>query len=229
MRPDIVSEEIEGFESVRGRLDLQGWMRVGNAYVYMEDESEADTTLKTHGRWVGADPEIWTPPTSPASPIVTPTDAAWGWWDRPEAGPYLEPYALGTGSYADIHPERYDDVWLPEIEEVARYIVDTYGLWVNTYYGHPPPEMVGGIWYDAVSLDIWGPNYRGDPSHSELVTTAFYDIFNNGKRPWIRWCIRNGWIWDAYNGWREYWDFDPWSDGPHVNHGHITFFSLAEA
>ncbi len=85
-------------------------------------------------------------------------------------------------------------------------------------------STVDGVYYDTVSFDIWGPNGRGDSSHPERVNEAFWWFFNNKEAPWIRWCIRNGEWWRDGIGWASYWDTDPWSDGAHVNHGHVTVY-----
>lgn len=167
------------------------------------------------GKTIQADDEGWLY-TATSEPVEEAAEV-WAW---PEA---WEPVGyIGDGSYIDLHPTRYN--WRADVEEVARYLVDTYGIWANTYVGHPPPELVGGVYYDTVSLDGWDYSGRGNPISYELGNTAFYDIFNNGEPPWIRWCIWQGWIWDDWSGWQKYWDYDFWSDGQHVNHFHITFW-----
>ena len=135
----------------------------------------------------------------------------WGWPVANEPVGYI-----GDGSYLDLHPTRFS--WTTQVEAVARYLVDNYDCSVNTYVDHPP-----GWGLDSVSLDIWGPGGRGDQVN-DSGDAGFWDIFNNGEPPWIRWCIRDGYIWDDYYGWRVYWDNDPWSDAGHWQHRHITFY-----
>lgn len=183
-------------------FDKEGWAYDPDSKLYVRSKR---ALLLNQNLWVWAEPE-------PPPPEPPPTEA-FSWPTERYA-----PYQFGTGSYIDAHPTRYDDVWREDVEQVARYLVTTYHCWVNTYVDHPP-----GWGLDAVSLDIWGPAYRGDPI-TESGHEGFWDIFNNGKPPWIRWCIRNGHIWDDYNGWRTYWDWDPWSDGGHWKHTHITFW-----
>lgn len=185
--------------------DASGWALVGDMWLRSEPDLELATNrdgwlyLKNAHQVVEVKPQ------------VKPKPEKWEW---PEAN---DPVGyVGDGSYIDYHPTRY--TWIPEVDEVARYLVDNYDCWVNTYVDHPP-----GWGLDITSLDIWGPGGRGDQVN-DSGDTGFWDVFNNGKPPWIRWCIRDGWIWDDYYGWRVYWDTDAWSDAGHYAHRHITFY-----
>lgn len=110
-----------------------------------------------------------------SEPVATAT--TWSWPEAWEAPGYI-----GDWSYIDIHPTRYN--WRSDVEEVARYLVDTYGVWCNTYVDHPP-----GWGLDIVSMDVWDPAGRGYNIDSAVGQAVFDDIFNNGKQPWINWVI----------------------------------------
>lgn len=210
---------VDGYEVREIKVDpVKGWATDKKTDLYLAApgyDTEKFETVGSFLRYSGTltpEPEV---EPEPEPEIIIPSK--WRW---PRAT--AQPGDLGDGSYLDLHPTRYETVWREDIEELARWVWDEYGLWCNTYIDHPPG--FGGI-YDSVSMDIWGPAGRGDGSQADWVNSAFYHIFNNGLPPWIRWCIRDGWIWidDGY-GWREYWDTNPWSDGVHRQHGHITFY-----
>ena len=63
------------------------------------------------------------------------TVSTWTWPQESNA-----PGWIGDGSYIDLHPTRYN--WRSDVEQVARYLVDTYGVWCNTYVDHP----LDGAW-----------------------------------------------------------------------------------
>jgi hypothetical protein len=122
----------------------------------------------------------------------------------------------GDGSYQDLYPTRYN--WRSDVEEVARYLVDNYDVSCNTYLNHPP-----GYWRDSDSLDVWGPEGRGDPLDPDLHDEVFNLIFNNGLPPWIEWTITKGWIWQSSSGW-SWWSGDTSeADEGHFRHMHFTF------
>lgn len=191
---------VEDPSTLNLKFDQSGW-----AYTPSADGSKiwvaSDRDLKRSGLWVWGEEEVVEPPSSEFSWPVADTPP--GYW--------------GDGSYIDVHPTRYT-FRQTDVDEVAQYLVENYDCWVNTYVDHPP-----GWWLDDVSIDIWGPGGRGDQVN-DSGDAGFWDIFNNGVAPWIRWCIRDYYIWDDYNGWREFWEFDLASDGPHVMHRHITFY-----
>jgi GH25 family lysozyme M1 (1,4-beta-N-acetylmuramidase) len=193
---------VDGYEARIVIPDERGWLKDKGSGLWIAGPEFCDIEVYRSGPW------IYTTVDGGGSDKTD--DFAW-----PEAN---DPVGYwGDGSYIDYHPTRY--TWRADVEEVARYLVQTYKCWVNTYVDHPP-----GWGLDTTSLDIWGPGDRGDDIWNGTGDDGFYDIFNNGKPPWIRWCIRDGWIWDDYNGWREYWDTDPWSDAGHWHHRHITFY-----
>jgi len=159
---------------------------------------------------IGTGPEPVTEPAKERSePVATAT--TWTW---PEEWNW--PGYIGDGSYIDLHPTRYN--WRSDVEAVARYLVDTYGVWCNTYVDHPP-----GWAADERSMDVWasaGRGYTIDPTVGQAI---FDDIFNNGKEPWINWVIWWGSMWSMGGGWEG----APWgppdSDPGHFSHIHFTF------
>jgi predicted chitinase len=224
--PSVSTEgDIDGYPTQRAALDKDGWLITADRTKYIALPEAPDAKFESEGVWikksgvyVPQDKEVVTVPDSPPP-------STWSWWER-DGGQPLEPYAIGDDSYIDWHPTRYDDVWREDVERLCRYLVDEFGVWCNTYVGHPPPEMVQGVYYDAVSFDIWGSGYRGDPSYPERVDEAYWWFFNSGKEwPSIRWCIRKGewWVDDGYD-WRPYPEDDPWSDAGHYNHAHVTVY-----
>jgi hypothetical protein len=185
--------------------DREGWAYDTASRLYVKSPT-ADLDHKTNKNgW------LWADVTTTKKEDPQPGPSTWSW---PNA--WAEPGHIGDGSYADMHPERYS--WRSDVEEVARYLVDTYSVWCNTYVDHPP-----GWGLDNVSLDVWAYDGRGatvDPSVGQAV---FDDIFNNGKEPWIWWVIWWGSMWSMRGGWEG----APWgppdSDPGHYSHVHFTF------
>ncbi len=201
----------ERSESVADQItleyDKQGWAYDTASRLYVRS-NKADLDHKTNkDGWLWAD--VATAATA-EEVAATPT-STWSW---PEA--WYPPGYSGDGSYVDIHPERY--TWREDVEEVARYLVDTYGVWCNTYVDHPP-----GWGLDNVSMDVWAYSGRGYDVDPSVGQAAFDDIFNNGKEPWIWWVIWWGSMWSIGGGWEA----APWgppdSDPGHYGHIHFTF------
>lgn len=174
-------------------FNAEGWAldRKTGAYLRSDRKSASLYTNKNGWVWGAAQAEGWTWPVANAAP----TD---------------------SGSYADRFPTRYN--WRDDVEEVARYLVDTYDVWCNTYYAHPP-----WYWREETSIDVWGPAGRGDPLDYYTGQGIFDDIWGNGLPPWIEWVIWQGYMWTAYDGWTWFSGDDPYSDAGHFRHIHFTF------
>jgi predicted chitinase len=127
-----------------------------------------------------------------------------------------QPGWIGNGSYVDLHPSRWGETWRWDVEEVARYLVDNYDVSVNTYLYHPPSLNL-----DSTSFDVWGPAGRGDPLDPVVGQAVYNDLWHNGKPPWVRYYIYQGWIWVDGQGWSWYSNDDaPDSDAGHFGHQH---------
>jgi hypothetical protein len=198
--------------------DKDGWIidLKTNEYIY----TIPNVTYRADGSgWLYAPAED-THRGDPA-PIVTPTPDRWDWWTW-DGNNYWEPGALGTGSYADIHPTRYDDVWRSDIEAWARYLVDNYHVWCNTYVDHPPEEEWAG-YYDNVSFDVWDRAGRGWPIDPAVGQEIFNLLFYDPNEPNISWIIWQGWIYHAGNGWAgQPFGFDSFTW--HYDHIHVTYW-----
>jgi hypothetical protein len=131
---------------------------------------------------------------------------------------YEAPGYLGDGSYIDLHPTRYN--WRPDVEELARYLVDNYDVWCNTYVDHPP-----GWSADERSIDVWGPGGRGHAIDPAVGQAVFNYVFDNPNPPSIHWTIWWGWMWSRAGLW------EPAPEGPAIDptdpgyyrHIHYTF------
>jgi predicted chitinase len=157
----------------------------------------------------GTEPVI-EPAKERSEPVVV-SATTWTWPE--ESNP---PGWIGDFSYIDTHPTRYN--WRSDVEAVARYLVDNYDVWVNTYVDHPP-----GWGADERSLDVWASGGRGYTIDPAVGQAAFDDIFNNGKEPWINWVIWWGSMWSIGGGWEGAPPGPPDSDPGHYGHVHITF------
>jgi predicted chitinase len=211
-------------ESVADQISLvydrEGWAYDTASRLYVRSNT-ADLDHKTNkDGWLWAKVETVVPtpveptPVEPTPVEPTPVEPAPPTWSWPEA--WYQPGYIGDGSYVDTHPERYS--WRSDVEEVARYLVDTYGVWCNTYVDHPP-----GWGLDNVSMDVWAYSGRGSTVDPSVGQAVFDDIFNNGKQPWIWWVIWWGSMWSMGGGWEA----APWgpvdSDPGHYSHVHFTF------
>lgn len=118
--------------------------------------------------------------------------------------------------YVERHPTRYS--WRSDIEEWARYLVDNYDVWCNTYYDHPE-----GWGRDTTSIDVWGSAGRGSALHWEVRQAVFDDMFYAEGAPYIEWLISNGWMWTRAGGWSWFSDDASDADMGHWLHMHITY------
>jgi len=156
-----------------------------------------------------------------------------GWlWDRTawEAKPKDDrfwpvadtPPDPNSWNYVDQHPTRY--IWVPSVEKVARDLCNNFPVWCNTYYHHPPPEIVGGVVYDTVSMDVWNPGGRGDTLDGNVHIQVRDYVMNDQNPPWLAWVCSFYNIWTPAGGWQWYSnDTNPATDYAHVYHLHLTF------
>ena len=160
-------------------------------------------------------PEATQKPPAPESTQKQPL-VAWAWpTDLQDVG------WLGDGSYVDLHPTRYDTVWRADIEEWARYLVDNYDVWCNTYVDHPPEEEVAG-YYDNVSFDVWHSAGRGNDVDPAVGQEIFNLLFNYKGKPDIDWIIWQATIYHPGNGWAG----QPFGFNKHTwhyDHIHVTY------
>lgn len=134
-----------------------------------------------------------------------------------------------AGDYLARHPTRY--FFHPKVEEWARWLVDNYGVSANTYYEHPEgygwnvavTDSDGTKWYNEnTSMDVWGPNGRGDPIDRTKGDQIFKQLFNYPNPPIINWIIWQATIYGAWNGWKgESFGTDDFSW--HQDHIHVTY------
>lgn len=136
------------------------------------------------------------------------TSQAWQW---PEAN--ADPWP-SSWSYQDRHPTRY--TWREDVEKWARYLVDTYDVWVNTYYDHPE-----GYWRTETSIDVWGPEGRNDFLPWNLGDKIWRELFNDPGKPDIDWMIYRREIWTRASGVWAPWGSDDFTW--HDDHVHCTF------
>jgi predicted chitinase len=132
--------------------------------------------------------------TEPVSEPVTESvneAARWSW-------PWANVPPRASGSYQDRHPTRY--TWRPEVEKWARYLVNNYDCWVNTYYDHPEH-----YWRTDDSIDVWGPKGRNHPLNPNLGDRIRNLLFHDKGKPDIDWIIYKRQWWTHRSGvWRDY-------------------------
>lgn len=129
------------------------------------------------------------------------------------------------GGYQDRHPTRYN--WRPDVEEWARYLVQNYNVWCNTYYEHPEGwgfQDRGDGWYTQnTSIDVWGPGGRNDPIDMSLGDEIFKLLFNYEGAPNIDWIIWRRYIYMASNNWQGEYFGDGSIFTNHEDHIHVTY------
>lgn len=150
------------------------------------------------------------------------------------------PYA---SSYMDRFPTRY--FFRRDIRELVRLTYREFGsqkIHICTYEEHPPNVYGHGVWLgiptERLSLDVWGPDGRGDPLPRELHEDVWNFLFYRRQAPDIWWAISRGDMWvreRSSNG--TVLDNGVWvpspsgaadSDPEHIWHPHITYLALRE-
>lgn len=148
-----------------------------------------------------------------------------------------------AASYVGRHPTRY--FLREDIAELARLVYREFGgpnkLHICTYEEHPPNGNGHGVWLgiptERLSLDVWGPEGRGDPLNEDLHAKVWDFLFNRAPAPDIWWAVSRGrmWVRNRSNGvvvgsgtWFGSPAGAPDSDPGHWHHPHLTFLSLAE-
>ena len=122
------------------------------------------------------------------------------------------------GPYANAHFTHHD--WRPDVLAlVLKYEAWFPGVYLNTYFQHPP--IFGRIW-EFVSYDVWDIKGRGYAVGRERGWQIVYAIMNDPAPPPIAWLIFDGWIWTPEDGWQLYPDHDVASDAQHRYHIHVT-------
>jgi predicted chitinase len=143
-------------------------------------------------------------------PIVEPEpEPVFSWpyaWDAPIASSW---------DYVKRHPTRYN--FRTDVEEWARYLVQNYDVWCNTYYDHPE-----GYWRTPDSLDVWGPDGRGWPIDPDLGDRIFNLLFYYEDEPTIDWIIWRATIYSAANNWYGV-PFGTDDFSWHYDHIHCTY------
>jgi hypothetical protein len=142
-------------------------------------------------------------------------EAAPSTWSWPEAWDDPIPWSEW---YVERHPTRY--TWRDDVEALARWLVDNYGVSVNTYDDHPE-----GLGRDYDSMDVWGSDGRGCPIGYELGQEIFGVLLNDPNPPNIEWIIWWGFQYGAWNNWNGEWfsDDDSDADMGHFRHIHVTY------
>ena len=114
-------------------------------------------------------------------------ESTWSW---PVAND--PPGHLGNNTVVDMFPTRYK--WRLDVEQRARWLVDTFNVWCHSWYDHPPgwasqvasTDPDGTVWYiENTSFDVWGPQGRFDPIDSTVGQQVFDTLFNDPNSPTI--------------------------------------------
>lgn len=122
------------------------------------------------------------------------------------------------GWYATTYWTHHD--WDPDVEElVMRYESEFEGIYLNTYYCHPP---VYGRTYEFRSFDVWDSAGRGQALDPTLGDAVFDRIFHDPYGPPIAWIIYKGQMWTPW-GWEVYDPPEDGSDPGHYRHIHVTY------
>jgi GH25 family lysozyme M1 (1,4-beta-N-acetylmuramidase) len=126
----------------------------------------------------------------------------------------------GSGWYANTYPTHHD--WNEDVYRlVLKYEAQYAGIYLNTYFMHPP--VFGRTW-EFRSFDVWDVAGRGFALNSNLGDEVYNTIMGDPELPWIAWIIYKGVMWTPERG-REPWDLQPddGSDFGHWRHIHVTF------
>lgn len=208
----------EGSELVADQItlgyDQEGWAYDTASGLYVKSTT-ADLDHKTNKDgwlWAKVEPGEIPPPT-------------WSWpeaWDEPIPDSWI---------YQARHPTRY--VWRPDVEVWARWLVDNFNVWCNTYYEHPEErgfeeastDPDGTVWYiENTSLDVWGLPDRNNPLGLTVGWQIFRILMDDPSPPNIRWII---WQATQYGAWNS-WDGEPFGGNDpfmqHYDHIHVTYW-----
>jgi GH25 family lysozyme M1 (1,4-beta-N-acetylmuramidase) len=126
----------------------------------------------------------------------------------------------GSGWYANTYPTHHD--WNDDVYRlVLKYEAQYAGIYLNTYYMHPP---VFGRKWEFRSFDVWDVAGRGYALDPDLGDEVHRTIMGDLEPPWIAWIIYKGIKWDPVRG-KVPWDLQPddGSDFGHWRHIHVTF------
>lgn len=235
----VTEPAIERSESVADHITLgyneQGWAydTASGLYVKSNTADLAHNTNKDGWLWA----KVETVQQTAAETVQTVAETVqtvaptWSWpeaWDDP---------IPDSGSYWLRHPTRY--VWRPDVEAWARWLVDNYNVWCNSYYEHPGSGQTGvpgrgfevastdddgTVWYiENTSLDVWGLPDRGNPLGLTVGWQIFRYLMDYPDPPNIRWIIWQETQYGAWNGWQG----EPFGVGDpimaHWDHIHVTF------
>jgi hypothetical protein len=126
----------------------------------------------------------------------------------------------GSGWYAETYWTHHD--WDDDVMNlVLKYEAQYDGIYLNTYYMHPP---VHGRAWEFRSFDVWDVTGRGWDLDPYLGDEVYWTIRNDPEPPLIAWIIYKGVHWDPWDG-PVTWDLQPddGSDYGHWRHIHVTF------
>jgi predicted chitinase len=203
--PDAAALPPTQADKLVSAADSNTWLRTASGS-YFQGEGMSDHDLQVNLRgWV------WDRTAWEAKPK---DDRFWPVADTPP-----DP---NSWSYVDQHPTRYD--WVASVEKLARDLCKNFPVWCNTYYGHPPPEIVGGVDYSLVSMDVWNPGGRGDTLDWNVHTQVCDYVMNDPNPPYLAWVCSKYYLWTPGGGWTWYSnDESPATDYAHIYHLHMTF------
>ena len=219
----------EGSEAVADRItlgyDQEGWAYDITSGLYVKSNTAGLDHKTDQDGWLWAGVATGTTTVETTTETVTTTVSTWSWpeaWDDP---------VPDSWSYWLRHPTRY--VWRPDIEAWARWLVDNYNVWCNSYYEHPEgrgfevasTDADGTVWYiENTSLDVWGLPDRGNPLGLTVGWQIFNMLMNDPNPPNIRWIIWQETQYGDWNGWQG----EPFGVGDpimsHLDHIHVTYW-----
>jgi len=160
-------------------------------------------------------------------------ESTWSWYEQPWADAWVEPDP-NSAIFKDRFPTRY--VWRPDVEKLARWLVDNFNVSCNSYHENPiamgfagdpvaSTDPDGRVWYiENTSLNVWGPQGRFDPIDPTVGQQVFNVLFNDPNPPNIRFIIWQGTQYGAWNNWEGEWfgEGDPFRS--HNDHIHVTYW-----
>jgi hypothetical protein len=158
-------------------------------------------------------------------------DEGWFWtpvavvkqWEWPVTDAEPDP---NSWSYAARCPTRYSWAWggRRDVEAWARWLIDNYSCWVNTYHHHPESVWLEkGVSREFDSFDVWGPGGRSDPIDPAIGDQIFNLLFYDPNPPNIEWIIWREVMYGAWNAWRGEYFGDGSEFMAHMDHLHGTY------